>query len=63
MQVINAECSNQLRNRATCKNKWGFFVGDFKKINDYKIGTKNNQDYWSMTNAEKFATELPQKFR
>ncbi len=62
MQVINARCSNQFKNRAACKDKWGSNVGDFKKIYDYKVGIKNNQDYWSMTNAEKSRTKLPQKF-
>jgi hypothetical protein len=62
MQVINARRSNQFKNRATCKDKWGSNVGDFKKIYDYKVGTKNNQDYWSMTNAKKSTTKLPQSF-
>lgn len=62
MQVINARHSNQFKNRVACKDKWGSYVRDFKKIYDYIIGTKNNQDYRSMTNTEKSTTKLPQKF-
>jgi hypothetical protein len=47
-QVMNTGFSTEARNGATCKDKWGVFAGDFKKIYVYKIGTGNNQDYWSM---------------
>jgi hypothetical protein len=42
---MNASFSSHLQKGARCKNKWGAFVGNFKKIYDYKIGTKNNQEY------------------
>ncbi len=42
---MNAHFSSQLHNGARCKNKWGVFVGNFKKIYEYKICTKNNQEY------------------
>jgi hypothetical protein len=62
MQVMNVECSNQLKNGVACKDKWGSLVGDFKKICDYKASIKNNQDYWSMTNVEKSTIRLPWNF-
>jgi hypothetical protein len=34
IQVMNASFSIQLPNGATWKDKWGAFVGDFKKIYD-----------------------------
>jgi hypothetical protein len=30
--VMNVGCSNQLKNEVVHKDKWGFLVGDFKKI-------------------------------
>lgn len=42
---MNASFSSHLYNGARCKNKWGAFVRNFKKIHDYKIGTRDNQEY------------------
>lgn len=47
-QVMNAWFSTQARNATAYKNKWGAFSRDFKKLYVHKIGTRNNQDYWSM---------------
>jgi hypothetical protein len=59
---MNARFSTQARNSATCKDKWGVLPRDFKKIYEYKIGTGNNQNYWSMNMEEKLAQGLLRNF-
>jgi hypothetical protein len=40
--VINARCSQHIRNVSTCKGKWGALDDDFNKNFDYmvRIGQK-----------------------
>jgi hypothetical protein len=37
--------SKHFYNGATCKDKWGFLYGDYKKIIDYMGIVGHNEDY------------------
>ncbi len=44
------------------KGKWGSLYGDYKNINNYKIVTCHNQDYWEMSTKNKLAQGLFGRF-
>ncbi len=44
-KVMNARFSTQMKNGVAYKKKMGIIARDFKKIYDYKLRTKNNENY------------------
>jgi hypothetical protein len=44
-KFMNAGSSIQMRNGVAYKDKWGAIARDFKKIYDYKLRIRNNQNY------------------
>jgi hypothetical protein len=50
--------SEQFRNGAAYKDKWGSLYGNLKNINNYKSVTSHNEDYWEMPIKDRLAQGL-----
>jgi hypothetical protein len=47
--VANSGFSAHYRGPMGCKDKWQVMFSDYKKVNDYRSGTGNNEDYFRMS--------------
>lgn len=49
-------------NGTTCKGKWGFMYGNYKRIHDYLCVTNHNENYWEMFVKYKATQGLSKNF-
>ncbi len=61
--IMKVGCSSHVPNDPTCKEKWSMISSNFKKIFDFMMGTRQNQNYWAMNAQEKNKVQLPHDFR
>ncbi len=50
---MNVSCSMHVKNGLACKDKWNMIASDFKKIFDFMVCIRQNQDYWAMNIQER----------
>jgi hypothetical protein len=51
-----------LRNGPACKEKWASIYDEYRRIQDYMVGTGHNEEKWSISPADKMAQDLPRVF-
>jgi hypothetical protein len=60
--IMKVGCSKHVNNGPTSKDKWNMISSNFKKIFNFMVGTKQNQDYWAMSAQKKNNVQLPYNF-
>jgi hypothetical protein len=47
-----------MKNRPTYKEKWGTIFGDYKKMQDYMVGTSHKEEFWNIHLANRTTLNL-----
>jgi hypothetical protein len=45
--MMGSSQNTYMKNRPTYKKKWATIFGDYKKIQDYMVGTSHKEEFWN----------------
>jgi hypothetical protein len=54
--------NTRMKNGPTYKKKWATIFGEYKKIQDYMVGTSHKEEFWNILPANRMALNLQRLF-